>query len=138
MSTTGVSPVTVTVSCTPPTAICASTLTTREPVSSSPSRRTVEKPGSVNDEGVGARPQIDDAILAGAVRDDRASAFDERRTSGFDRDTWEHRARRVFHDPGKGTLRKRRRGSRESAHQTEKGRILRAAVISASFDRSLA
>ena len=46
-STTGVSPVTVTVSCTPPTRRSAFTVAMKLPVSSMPSRLTVLKPGSV-------------------------------------------------------------------------------------------
>jgi hypothetical protein len=48
MSTTGASPVTVTVSCTPPTRRSPLTVAMKLPVSSIPSRLTVEKPGSVN------------------------------------------------------------------------------------------
>jgi len=47
-STTGVSPVTVTVSCSAPTFISAFTVNVPEPVSSSPSRLTELKPGSAN------------------------------------------------------------------------------------------
>src|SRR4029453_17509112 len=47
-STTGVSPVTVIVSCTPPTRISASTAMTADPLTMRFSRLTVEKPGSEN------------------------------------------------------------------------------------------
>ena len=47
-----------------------------------PSRLTVLKPGSVNVTDVGARPQIDDSILAGVVADDRADLLDEDRAGG--------------------------------------------------------
>jgi hypothetical protein len=47
-STTGVSPVTVMVSARAPTRISALMLVTPPPVSSTPSRTTLVKPGSVN------------------------------------------------------------------------------------------
>jgi len=47
-STTGVSPVTVIVSATPPTFMSASILTTPVPDNSTPSRFSVENPESVN------------------------------------------------------------------------------------------
>ena len=47
-STTGVSPVTVIVSSSAPTRSSALTVATKVPVSSMPSRLTVENPGSVN------------------------------------------------------------------------------------------
>ena len=47
-STIGDAPVTVTVSCTAPTRISASTVAVNEPVSSMPSRRDVLKPASEN------------------------------------------------------------------------------------------
>ena len=47
-ATTGVSPVTVIVSSTPPTASSALTVAVKEPASSMPTRRTLEKPGSEN------------------------------------------------------------------------------------------
>ena len=46
-STTGVSPVTVIVSCTPPTRRSALIVMTLAPLTSTPSRTTVTKPGSV-------------------------------------------------------------------------------------------
>jgi hypothetical protein len=46
MSTTGASPVTVTVSSTEPTRISASTATVAEPLNVTPSRLTVLNPGS--------------------------------------------------------------------------------------------
>ena len=48
MSTIGVSPVTVTLSCTAPTFRSALTVAVNDPVSSMPSRLTVPKPVSVN------------------------------------------------------------------------------------------
>ena len=47
-STTGVAPVTVIVSSTPPTRMSALTVAVTAPASSMPSRLTVAKPGSVN------------------------------------------------------------------------------------------
>jgi hypothetical protein len=47
-STTGVAPLTVIVSCTPPTRISAFTVVTPPPESSSAGRCTVANPGSVN------------------------------------------------------------------------------------------
>ncbi len=47
-STTGVSPVTVIVSCTPPTRMSALMVVTATPLTSMPSRLTVVKPGKVN------------------------------------------------------------------------------------------
>ena len=47
MSTRGLAPVTVIVSSIPPTAISASMLAVKPAVSTTPSRMTVEKPGSV-------------------------------------------------------------------------------------------
>ena len=55
MSTTGVSPVTVMVSSTPPTRKSASTVMTPVPPTARPSRFTVLKPGSVNVTRIGPR-----------------------------------------------------------------------------------
>ena len=85
-STTGVSPVTVIVSCTPPTRSSASTAMTAEPLTMTPSRLTVAKPASVNVTRVGAGPKILDAVAAGAVGDRGPDLFDQRRAGGFDRD----------------------------------------------------
>ena len=66
-STTGVSPVTVTVSCTPPTRISASTAMTAEPLTISAVALDRGEAGQRERHAVGARPQILDAISSGAV-----------------------------------------------------------------------
>ena len=53
---------------------------------------------------VGARPQIDDAILAGFVGDGRARLLDQGRAAGLDGDARQHAAGRVFDDAGDGAL----------------------------------
>ena len=54
--------------------------------------------------GVGARPKIDDSILAGVVADDRADFFNQDGACGFDRHARQHGAGRVFDDAGDGRL----------------------------------
>ena len=54
-STTGVSPVTVMVSCTPPTRMSALIVMTAVPLTSTPSRSTVVKAGKREGQLVGAR-----------------------------------------------------------------------------------
>ena len=57
-----------------------------------PSRLTVLKPGQRERDGVGAGPQIDDAVLAGAVGDGRSDLLDQRVARRFDRDAWQNTA----------------------------------------------
>ena len=85
-STTGLAPVTVTACSIAPT--CRSTLivAVKFALSSMPSRRTTENPGSVKVTRVGARPQVDDPVDAFAVRDRRARLLDERGAGRFHRD----------------------------------------------------
>ena len=79
-STVGAWPDTVIVSSTAPTRRSAFTVAANEADSSMPSRLTVLKPVSVNVTRVGARPQIDDLVLARGVGDDRPDLFDQGRT----------------------------------------------------------
>jgi hypothetical protein len=51
-----------------------------------------------------AGAQVGDPVLAAAVADGRAHPFDQRRTAGLDRDTRQHRARRVLHHAGEDRL----------------------------------
>ena len=53
---------------------------------------------------VGAWAEIDDAVLAGAVGDGAAHAFDQRGAGGFHGHAGKRGARRVFHDTGNGGL----------------------------------
>ena len=90
---------------------------TNVPVSSMPSRRTVEKPLSVKVTDVGAGTQIDDPVLAAAVGDDRANLLDQRRARRLDRDTRQHRAGGVPDDAGDRRLRVRQHGHQD--HEPE-------------------
>ena len=75
MSTIGVSPVTVIVSASAPTFMSALIVAVNEPVSSMPSRLTRAEAGQRERHGVGAGPQVDDAVLAGAVGHGGLRAF---------------------------------------------------------------
>jgi hypothetical protein len=55
-------------------------------------------------DGVGSRPKLDDAVVAGAVGHGDARFFDQRRAGRFDGDTGQHGARRIPHDPGDARL----------------------------------
>ena len=76
-----------------------------------PSRFTVAKPASVNVTRVRARPQILDAIPAGAVGDRGADFLDQRWTGGFDGDTGQHGSRVVPDGTSERGLRPHRRWS---------------------------
>ena len=60
------------------------TVTVPDPLSSMPVRTTVLNPGQREGQRVCAGPQIDDAVLPGAVGHDRANLFDQRRARRFD------------------------------------------------------
>ena len=68
-------------------------------------------------DGVGARPQVDDAVLAGAVGDRRPGFLDQRRAGRFDGDAGKHRAGDILH-----VARKRRLGVRRSGQQQNDSR----------------
>ncbi len=70
-STVGDAPETVRVSSSDPTFSSVFTVIVKSDGSSMPSRLTVEKPSSEKVSGVGAGPQIDEAVGAAAVGDDR-------------------------------------------------------------------
>ena len=112
-STIGVSPVTVIVSSTVPTLSSAFTVATKVPDSSMPSRFTALNPGSVEGHGIGARPKIDDAVLAGVVGDDRPDLFNQDGAGGFHRHARQDAARRVPDDAGDGRLCIGRRGQEQ-------------------------
>ena len=101
-STTGVSPMTVIVSCTPPTRKSALIVKTRAPLTSTPSRRTVEKPAS---EKVTCRCPASDlemrycpvpSVIAVRTFSIRA------RARRFDGHTWQHGAGSVADGARKG------------------------------------
>src|SRR5712691_1720155 len=60
---------------------------------------------------IGARPKIDDSVLAGDVAGDRADFFDEDGAGGFHGYAGQHGARRVLDDAGDGRLSPRGRGA---------------------------
>src|SRR4029077_1122425 len=64
-------------------------------------------------EGVDARTEILDPVLARAIGDGRTGLLDERRTGGFNRHTRQHAARRVFDDAGDAGLCERGTGKEE-------------------------
>ena len=84
----------------------ALTVAVNDPVSSMPSRLTVVKPGQRERHRVGAGPQVDDPVLAGAVGDDRADLLDQRRAGRFDGHAGQHGAGRVPRGAGDGGLRR--------------------------------
>ena len=61
---------------------------------------------------VGARPEIDETVLAGFVRDGGAGFFDQRRTAGFDSDAGQYSAAGVADDARDGALTGRLREQR--------------------------
>ena len=69
------------------------------PVSSTPSRLKVLKPGSVNVTVYVPGRRSTMRVLPAAVGHDGADFFDEYGAARFDGDAREHRARRVFHRP---------------------------------------
>ena len=117
-------PATVTVSSTVPTRSSAFTVAVNPTVSSMPSRRTVEKLGQLKRHGVDARPQIDDAVLAGAVGDHAPDLLDQGRAAGFDRDARQHAAAGVGHEPARRCCRfaARRRRAAETQIRREESR----------------
>ena len=66
------------------------------------------EPGQREGDRIGARPQVDDLVLALRVGGDRSHAFDQRRAARFDSDARHHRA---------GACLSRRRRSRSSARE---------------------
>ena len=66
---------------------------------------------------VGASPQVDDAVLAGGVGDDRPGLFNQCRAGGFHRDARQDRARGVLDDAGdRGLCISRRRYEQRHPH----------------------
>ena len=77
-------------------------------------------------DGVGAGTQIDDAVRAFAVGDDRARFFDEHVARRFDRHAGQHRARRVLHDARRSRSARAPRQAaraRTRAHQPSRRRL---------------
>src|SRR5688572_23808055 len=104
-STTGVSPVTVTVSCSSPTVRSAFTVATNVPVSSMPSRFTVLKPGNGERHRIRARTQVDDAVLPGRVGGDRPHLLNQDPAGRFHRHAGQYGAGYVLDDTGNRALR---------------------------------
>jgi hypothetical protein len=75
-------------------------------------------------DGVGARPEVLDPVLAGAIGHARTDLLDQRGTRRFDGHAGQHRARGIAHDARYGCLRIRQggqtrneRGEEHSAHE---------------------
>ena len=98
VSTTGVAPVTVTVSSTAPTRMSALIVVTPAPVSSMRLAPDRGESGQRERHDVGAGFQIDDPVLAGPIRHDGAGLLDERRTRRFDGYARQDGARRIPDD----------------------------------------
>ena len=80
--------------------------------------RTVAKPGSAKVTRVGARRQVDDAVLAAAVGHCRTRFLDERVAACFDGHAGEHRARAV---PNRSRQRRLSKGAgRDEQHRQER------------------
>ena len=92
MSTTGLSPVTVIVSWSPPIRMSALMLAMKSLGISTSSRLKTAKPGSVNETMYRAGLQVDDAVLPAAVGDGTADLFDQGGAAGFDGHAGQHRA----------------------------------------------
>ena len=107
MSTTGDSPVTVTVSSSAPTLSSALIVAVNSAASCSPSRLKLLKPGQAEGERVGARPQIEEAVQPLVVGDRGPDPFDERLAGGLDGDAREHPSRGVPDHAVDGALRQR-------------------------------
>ena len=113
-STIGVSPVTVIVSSSAPTFRSPLTVATNVPDQLDAFALDGAEAGQRERHRVGAGPQIDDAVLAGVVADDRPDFLNQDRAGGFDRHAGQDAARRVLDDAGDGRLRiGRRRKSKE-------------------------
>ena len=122
MSTSGLAPVTVTVSSSAPTRMSAFTVAVNPPVSSMPSRLTVLKPGEREGDDVRAGPQVDDVVPALAVRHDGSHFLDQRRTGGFHGDARQHGAGRVSDHAGDaaGLLRRTNRCPCDQAEKDDR------------------
>ena len=116
-STIGVSPVTVIVSSSAPTFRSPFTVATNVPGQLDAFALDGAEARQRERHRVGARPQVDDPVLAGVVADDRADFFNQHRAGGFDRHTRQHAARRVLDDAGNGGLRIGRRRQEQRADQ---------------------
>ena len=82
----------------------AFTVATKSVGSSSPLALERVEPGKRERHGVGAGPQIDDAVLSAAIADRRAHLLDQRVAGRFDGHARQHGARRVLDDAGDGGL----------------------------------
>ena len=91
------SPVTVMVSWMPLTRMSALMVVTPPPRQLDARRRDSGESLQRKGDGIRARPQIDDLILAIGIGHDRPRPLDERRARGLDRDAWQHRSGRVSH-----------------------------------------
>ena len=91
-STIGVSPVTVIVSSSVPTRRSALTVRRERAGQLDAFALDGAEAGQRERHGVGARPQIDDAVLAGAVGDGGADFLDQHRAGRFDGDAGQHGA----------------------------------------------
>ena len=79
---------------------------------------------------IGARPKIDDSVLAGDVAGDRADSFDEDGAGGFHSNAGQHGARRVLDDAGDGCLSPCGRGNQNQCDGREEDAERRAHVAS--------
>ena len=119
-STMGVSPVTVIVSSTAPTLRSAFTVATKLPDSSMPFAFHGTEPGQRERHGIGAGPEIDDAVLAGGVGDDRPDLFNQDGAGGFHRHARQDAARGVPDDAGdRGLCIGRRRYEQRNQHDQQ-------------------
>ena len=102
-STIGVSPVTVIVSSSAPTFRSPFTVATNDAGQLDAFAPDGAEARQRERHRIGAGPQIDDAVLARVVGDDRADLFDQRRAGGFDRHARQDAARVVLDDAGNGS-----------------------------------
>ena len=98
MSTTGVSPVTVTVSAMVPTRMSALIVVTPAPVTFDALALDGREAGQRERDGVSARRQFGNPVLAGPIGDGASHLLNQRRTAGFDRHAGQHGAGRVLDD----------------------------------------
>ena len=75
--------------------------------------------GQAERDGVGARPQIDDTVLARTIGDGRSDFLDQHVARRFDGHAWQHGAGRVLDDAGDGRLGECRRRQNHQAREAE-------------------
>ena len=117
-STTGVSPVTVIVSSTPPTLHVGRNGEDLRTGQLDAVTLDGDEAGQRERQGVGARPQIDDAVLARAIGDRGPDLLDQGRARCFNGDAGQHGAGRVSNGSREGRLGKY--GCREEQHNEER------------------